>query len=310
MKRLMISLAMSATLAACGGGPAPFGEDATDVDETVTDGSDGTAAIPAALASDLQGFTYDPANQTLSIRGVSLEDGPFENVYRRRPALDRAGYEAYTAQDGSLDRHSTAYVRDIRGTQAAIAVTGGQFTYFFAGGAYSNGGDFTAPVAAGSDQDGGLVTYAGSYVGILNTPGSSEDLLPIDPNTPAAFIPSQAAEVTGTILINASFSDGTVNGTITDRSITDFPAIATADIEFEPTTIEEDGTFFGNATQDLSGVGEYGGIFGGDGATEVAGVVHAENHIDGLNNIEEYGAFVLAQCGTPQADPVCNQPNP
>lgn len=303
MTHLWMSLALGMSLAACGSGTAPFGGTTTP-----TDGTDGGTAsvIPAALANDLESFTYDPSAGTLSIRGIDLEDGPFEAVYRRRPGLDRAGYQAFTAQDGSLDRHSTAYVRDIRGTRAAIAVTGGQFRYFFAGGAYSNE-SFTAP---GSTEDGGLVSYAGDYVGVLNTSGSGEDLLPVAPGTPGSFVPSQSAEVTGRILINASFSDGTVNGTITSRQITDFTGITVADLDLAPTSIAADGTFLGDTSVDLSNRGEYGGIFGGNGATEVAGVVHAEGHITGLTNIEEYGVFVLAQCGTPQADPVCDQPVP
>ncbi|MGJ8618602.1 MAG: thymidylate synthase [Sulfitobacter sp.] len=304
MTRLWMGLALGISLAGCGSGTAPFGG------TTTSTGGGGTAsAIPAVLAKDLESFTYNPTAGTLSIRGVSLDDGPFEDVYRRRPALDRGGYQAYTAQDGSLDRHSTAYVRDIRGTRAAIAVTGGQFTYFFAGGAYANT-SYTAPVAPGTPGDGGLVSYAGNYVGLLNTAGSSEDLAPVAGGTPPSFVPTQAAEVTGQILINASFSDGTVNGTITTRQITDSPATVVADLDLAPTSIAADGTFFGDTTVGLQKRGEYGGIFGGNGATEVAGVVHAKNHIAGITDIEEYGVFVLAQCGTPQADPVCNQPQP
>ncbi len=304
MTRLLISLALCAGLAACGSGSAPFGAPTTS-----TDGSDGSAAIPEVLAGDLESFSYDPNGQTLTIRGVSLEDGPFEDVYRRRPGLDRGGYEAYTAQDGSLDRHSTAYVRDVRGTRAAIAVTGGQFEFFFSGGAYANGGDFSAPVTQGADQDGGLVTYAGNYVGLLNIGGSGEDLTPVAPGTPGAFQPVQAAEVTGRILINASFSDRTVNGIIAERRI-EGTDLAPTTLALAPATIEEDGTFFGDTTVDLQDRGDYGGIFGGTGATEVAGVVRAEEHLTDFQNEIEVGVFVLEQCGTPGADPVCDQPVP
>ncbi|MBD3662746.1 thymidylate synthase [Sulfitobacter sp. TSTF-M16] len=288
-------------LVACGGGDAPFGQ--APGDET------DTAGIPEELASDLESFTYNPDNQTLTIRGINLEDGRFEDVYRRRPALDRGDYEAYTAQDGSLDRHSTAYVRDIRGTRAAIAVTGGQFTYIFAGGSYANQ-SYTAPVLPGSQIEGGLVSYAGNYIGMLNVEGSGEDLIPVTPGTPEGIRPTQAAEITGTILVNASFSDGTVNGTITDRVIVDIPSIDVADLDLAPTGIEADGTFFGQATVGNQVRGEYGGIFGGPDATEIAGVVHAQEHIATLQNEEEYGLFVLAQCGTEGADPLCNQPVP
>lgn len=307
MKHIGLSLALITGLSACSGGN-PFLE-------TDTDGDGTTGAIPAELANDLESFTYDPNNETLTIRGVSLDDGPFEDTYRRRPGMDRGGYQAFTAQDGSLDRHSTAYVRDLRGTRAAIAVTGGQFRYFFAGGAYGRE-SYSAPVPEGTGGDGGLVSYAGNYVGVLNVAGSGEDLIPIAPGTDPSFIPSQAAEVTGRILINASFADGTVNGIITNRRVPDIGTTADpapldiADVELAPTEIAEDGTFFGDATVNLTNRGEYGGIFGGAGATEVAGVTHFEEHIDQFSNEIEYGVFVLGQCGQPNDDPVCDQPVP
>ena len=300
MKHILLGLGLCLGLTACGG-EAPFGQ--AGGDET------GAATIPAELSNNLESFTFNPDTQTLTIRGVDLEDGPFENVYRRRPGLDRGDYQAYTAQDGSLDRHSTAYVRDVRGTRAAVAVTGGQFRYIFAGGAYSNT-SYSAPDAPQAQTETGLVSYAGNYVGLLNASGSGEDLIPVTPGTPDGIRPSQAAEVTGVILLNASFSDGTVNAGITDRVIVDAPTIEVADLELAPTSIEADGTFFGDVTVDLQNRGEYGGIFGGNGATEVAGIVHAEEHIGDLQNEEEYGVFVLAQCGTDGADALCNQPVP
>ena len=41
-------------------------------------------------------------------------------------------------------------------------------------------------------------------------------------------------------------------------------------------------------------------------------MVRAEQHLasptDNLDPVIEYGAFVLAQCGQPNEDPICNQP--
>ena len=309
MKNIVLSVALCASLVACGDGN-PFGAPPggeVDPDEV---------GIPEALSNDLESFTYNPNTQTLTIRGVTADDSPFEDVYRRRPALDRGGYEAYTTQDGSLDRHSTAYVRDINGTRAALAVTGGQFGYYFAGAAYGNG-QFTAPIPEQGNEEGGLVQYAGNYVGMLNVEGSGEDLLPVAPGTEPGFRPYQAAEVTGRILITASFADGSVSGIVTEREVLDYVAepgdtfpLAVTDLELAPTAIAADGTFFGEVTQGQQAKGEYGGIFGGIGATEVAGAVHAQEHLDDFTNEEEYGLFVLGQGGTPAQDPVCNQPVP
>jgi len=317
MNRFIISLALVATLGACSGGN-PF-SDITDVTDTAGDPDDGTGAIPEALAGNLSSFTYNPANQTLTVTGVPTDDGTLTGVYRRRPALDRAGYEAYTAQDGSLDRHSTAYVRDIRGTRAATIVTGGQFEQFFAGGAYSNS-SYSAPVTRPSEQDGGLVTYAGGYVGMLNATGSDEDLLPVAAGTDPSVRPVQAAEISGSILITGDFQDSSVTGIIYNRVINDvnnttgvFEAnsadpLEIEDVAFDSTEIAEDGSFAGVTSQGNQPVGEYGGIFGGAGATEVAGVMRSTGHISAASNPIENGVFVLSQCGQADEDPICNQP--
>lgn len=300
-----MSLALVLSLAACSGGN-PFETGGS----TGGGGGGGGIAIPEKLASDLDGYTYDPAAGTLTLSGVSFEGSPFTTTYRRRAALDRGGYQAFTAQDGSLDRHATAYVRNIRGTSAVAVMTGGQFEHVMHGGAYSRT-SYSAPVPPGSEREGGLVTYAGNYVGMLNGAGSGEDLLPINRVDPDVD-PTQAAEVTGRVVINASFSDGTVNGEIYDRRITDAPGIAVDNISLAPTAIAADGTFTGSAQRDRSAVGEYGGLFGGTGATEVAGVVHLEEHIDAVNNEFEHGIFVIGACNptpTPGEDPACVQPN-
>ncbi len=304
MTRILMGLACAVGLAACGGTP-PFGGNVTD---TGGGGPGGPGAIPTELSGNLQSFTYNPAAQTLTVVGVPFDDGPQTGVYRRRPALDRGGYEAYTAQDGSLDRHNTAYVKRINNTQAAVVVTGVQFEEIYGGGAYSTGA-YSAPVPPGSTQGGGLVSYAGKYVGLLNIPGSGEDLTPVAPGTPAAARSAQAAEVTGDVQVTADFGQTTVDGVIYNRQVTDFN-VALDDLAMDGAPIATDGTFFGTVSSGNTVQGEYGGIFGGAGATEVAGVVHAEGHISGLTDSIEYGAFVLAQCGQPAQDPICTQPVP
>jgi hypothetical protein len=317
MRRTAFALIGAAVvLAACGGTP-PFGGTVTD---TEGDPANGVAPIPDELAGSVQSFTYNPSSQTLSVVGVPFDDGPFTGVYRRRPGLDQAGYEAYTAQDGSLDRHTTAYVRDINGTRAAVIVTGVQFEQVFGGIAYSNT-SYSAPVEPGSEVDGGLVSYAGSYVGLLNASGSNEDVTPVTGGgEQGQELTGQAGEVRGQVLITADFSDAQVAGIVFNRVVVDRDAttpgvtpnaanpLQVNDIAFDSTAINTDGTFFGTASVDNNSVGEYGGIFGGDGATEVAGGINVQNHIDEFQNEIEWGTFVLAACGQPQEDPLCNQP--
>lgn len=318
MNRTALMLVAAAVgLAACGG-TAPFGGQTTDAGG---DPDTGDGAIPEVLAGSVQSFTYDPSNQRLSVVGVPFDDGPFTGQYRRRPGLDQAGYEAYTAQDGSLDRHTTAYVREINGTQAAVIVTGVQFEQVFGGVAYSNDGGYVPPVEPGSDDDGGLVSYAGGYVGLLNGGGSDEDLAPVaGGGQQGQELSAQAAEVRGSVLITADFADAQVAGIVYDRVIVDFDNVTPGvfpnaanplqveDVAFDSAAIAADGTFVGVASVNNQAVGDYGGIFGGDGATEVAGGLNVENHISAFNNEIEWGTFVLAACGQAQEDPLCNQP--
>ena len=298
MKRLSMGILALFALSACSGGN-PF---ATDTETETPD-----TGIPDVLASDLDGISYDPVGQTLTVRGVSLDNTPYEAVYTRKPGLDRGGYEAYTTQDGSLQRHTTAYVRDIDGTRSAVVVTGGQFEHYFAGTVYGRSGGFDP---ATSNQSGQLVSYAGNYVGLLNAPGDGGDLLPVAPGTPNSVRPVQAAEVTGRVLINADFADNQVNGTIFNRNWVDNPGTVLEDLALKPSEITSDGTFTGEVTINLQNKGTYGGIFGGDQSSVVAGSLFAKDHIDGVTNEEEYGIFVLLKCGTPNQDALCNQPNP
>ncbi len=312
MTRLMIGLAACLGLAACGG-TAPFGGTTSDVD-------DETSAIPETIAGSVQSVTYDPSNQTLTVVGVPFDDGPTTGVYRRRPGLDRPGYQAFTAQDGSLDRHTTAYVQNINGTQAGLVVTGVQFEEYYGGVVYSRG-SFSAPVPPDATQNGGLVSYAGNYIGLLNGPGSSEDLIDVTPGTSPSATSAQAAEVTGQVLITGDFAQNQVDGVVYNRRVLDYDSnglvspndanpLAVDDLALDGTAIETDGTFAGTVSVGNQVRGDYAGAFGGTGATEVAGGLFAQEHIAEFQNEDEYGMFVLSQCGTPSSDPVCNQPVP
>ncbi len=305
MTRLWMGLALGLGLAGCGGTP-PFGGTTTETDGGGTDGS--TAAIPTELAGTLRSFTYDPSNQTLSIEGAPGDNNAYNGAYRRRVNLDRGGYEAYTAQDASNGRHSTVYVREVNGTRAAVVATGVQYEQLYAGAAYSNT-TYTPRVEPGENQsDRGLVYYTGRYVGLLNGPGTNEDLT--DPNfgENESVLTAQAAEVTGDMQITGDFATLNVDGVIYNRVVDPNAPLplGVANIALDSAAINADGTFFGEASQDNQSRGQYGGIFGGEGATEVAGAVHLTNHIDGIENEEEYGIFVLSECVPPNSGPNCN----
>ena len=298
MKRFWLGATALVVVAACGRGN-PFLESGDTTDESI---------IPELVAGDVQSFTYDPVAQTLTVSGLDQDDTPFQAVYTRKPNLDLPGYEAYTVQESSLSRHTTAFVQEIDGVRAMIAVSGPQFSYYFGGSNYGRTGVYTPPDVT---QAGGIVTYAGTYAGLLNGPGNGNDLLPVAPGTPIDVRPSQAADVTGDVIINADFADNSLNGTIFNRLDVD-DNIQLENIDLSPTGIDANGTFTGDVTQSTpnrADRGDYGGVFGGTGATAVAGTLFVSDHIAQFTGEEEYGVFVLAQCGTPNADPLCNQPN-
>ncbi|QDI76248.1 MULTISPECIES: transferrin-binding protein-like solute binding protein [Leisingera] len=299
MRRFWLGIAAAAALSACGGGN-PFitsDDDPTDV----------TGTIPEDLAGDVDSVSYNAANQTLTVTGVGLDDSPFPATYVRKPALDRAGYEAYTVQDNELTEHSTAYVRTTEGGYAAVVVTGGQFGFFQGGTTYGRTGTYSAPDTSQSGT--GIVSYAGTYVGLLNVDGDNGDLIDPSNGTNPSILPGQAAEVTGDVFINADFTDNRVKGGIYNRQITDQPGTAVENLALNPTGIASDGSFTGDVSTDGSAVGQYGGVFAGSNAAAVAGSLHATDHISALRGgtvpIEEYGVFVLGSCDGASPDPAC-----
>ncbi|MBJ6370057.1 factor H binding protein domain-containing protein [Sedimentitalea arenosa] len=285
MKRYLFGMATACALSACSGGN-PF----LDEEEPPTDPVAPGLVIPAEVASDLDSVVYDPTGPvpTLTVKGVTFEGDPFSEVYARNTALDSGDYQAFTRQASALDAHSTAYVRAIGDTQGAIVVTGGQFGYYNGGGTYSRAGAFDRP---GPTQDTGNVKYSGTYVGLLNYPDNGNDLIPA-PGVPVEQRPRQAGRVTGDARIVADFDNNRVKGLVSNRNYT-ARDIALQDLEIAPTDINPDGSFAGEITQNQQKKGEYGGIFGGPEASAVAGALYAEDHQQGLPDIEEYGLFVL-----------------
>ncbi|MHA6262715.1 thymidylate synthase [Arenibacterium sp. CAU 1754] len=307
MKRFWLSFAAFAALSACSGGN-PFEATTTNTDDPET-------GIPTEVAGNLTSVTYNPVAQTLTVKGIAFDNTPIDAVYTKAPAsMDVGDYEAYIYQDGSLDRHTTVYVKDIGGTRAAVAVTGGQFESYFGGVTYGRAGAYNPP--ATNTSNSGLVTYAGDYVGLLNGPGDGGSLLPITPdNGNTDPFPVEAGEVTGRVVINADFAQNTVAGLVYDREYVDGAAIGVGppidNLALDPAAIDPaTGTFQGQVSQLNQSRGVYGGIFGGTDASAIAGGLFAKDHIANVTGEEEYGIFVLTQCGQPGADALCNQPVP
>jgi hypothetical protein len=174
--------------------------------------------------------------------------------------------------------------------------------------------------------------------------------LPIDPalladgTVPVEIRPTQVATVTGRVFINADFADNSLEGNIFDRRlVVDLPladqislGLISADptqpdqdglasVVLTATAIEANGTFNGDVEIDArvdpdgnrTPVGTFGGVFGGQNADAVAGVVDltqlSGDAIDVLElqgDLLETGIFVLDQCGQAVDAALCDAVNP
>lgn len=317
--RFPILLGLALSLAACGDGN-PF-DTATDPGTTPPD-PDSTA--PAAVRGDVDSVTFNPTAQTLIVSGVGLDNTDYSATYTRNPAYDvtnAAGvfYQAYTTQRDPLDRPAIAFARQTAGgARGVVAVTGGQFNRYFGGTSFSRTGAFDPPPV--NDQNQGLVSYAGQYVGLTNIQ-TNDPLLPPDPGTDPAVIPGAPVIVDGEIFLNVDFADNQVNGAVYNRDFRGNPGVfALPDVVLIATDIDSTGQFAGERVEydgiTTLDIGDYAGIFGGTDAAGVAGGVRltqfdGQGDPNGFTSEEEYGIFVLDKCGTPAANaPVCAQVRP
>jgi hypothetical protein len=309
----LTSLVLAASLlAACGGNPfvARIGEDDPATPPPPTPGA-GASAVPETLALNLRAATYNADAGTLVLQLASLDSGSLTATYVRTPLLDHPGYEAYTVQNDPLDRHVTAMVARSgdpqRSVQAGVASDGGQFNTFFSGGFFERMAPFTRPDPL---PDGGLVSYAGNYAGVTNVNAPGAQLLTPPAGTPSALLPAQSAQTIGRVFLNVDFADSAVNGAIVNRTMPQL-GLVLPDVILTSAPIDGDGAFFGTLVQyrgsNSPDIGDYGGIFGGTGATAVGGVVSltqfdGEGNLLGFENEREIGVFVLSRCGFSGAD--------
>ena len=277
-----------------------------------------TDQIPADILGDIASFEYDHDAGTLTVTGLTLDENGDPSAYARAPGLDTNGYIAFIAQDDPLDRHVTALVLESANAGAVrggVIVTGGLANRYFGGTYYERDGGFDPAQVAGTT---GLVSYAGTYVGLTNIAGDGGTLLPVPVGTDPALVPTDAAEVTGSVFLNADFSDNAVEGAVFDRELAD-SGLALPSIVFVAGTIDAEGYFTGAVEYDGvvgTSIGSYGGVFGGQNSESVAGGVFlgefdGEGNPLNLESEEERGVFVLDQCGTPGANAaICDEVNP
>lgn len=290
----------SLLLAACTSDPG-----GTNTDFGMTDNT-----APTEVMGALQAVNYDPDAQELILTLNAIHGGERNVSYVRTPSVDTNGYEGYTLQRTAADRHYTALFGESNDGHliAGVVADGGNNNRYFGGGFFGRQGlNVYSPYEHVRDE--GEAHYQGDYAGVIN--GSGDGSLLIDPNLSG---PRQAGRVTGTIRMNVDFANLLVDAVISDRTIAHDPIGLNPlpDIVLVESSIDDTGQFLGNVEYldvDDVQIGNYAGIFGGNGATSVAGTVFLEE-FDGTTNTvqgeEEYGVFVLTRCGADNDHASCN----
>ena len=300
MKRILTVAAITAMLAACAD------ETTTDVVDPDPD-PDPEVVDPSALTvGDLRSATInDDGTLTLAI----TLDGGLEVGQEYGPADSTDGiYSFFTLDESTTGRLFTAISAEDSNAvvSAVVASDGGQFNRYF-GGASVSQNEYVAP-------DGGTTDFAGSYYGLLNFGDETQG-----GDFGDSSIAVRSYLVEGQAFLKVDFTDSAVNGSVYDRSYDNAEGtVDLPEIVLVIGTLTADGTFSGGAElsdADLSNVGAYSGVVGGDGGTAVAGILdlgagfadgatftevgEAPVEIDlGSGNEAEHGIFVL----TPLSD--------
>ncbi|MFZ5961984.1 hypothetical protein ACOXXX_03450 [Thalassococcus sp. BH17M4-6] len=320
IRTFMVILALLLAAGCSGGGGDVLKNDTEEETEEETGEETEAEApgVPDELSQNLASFAFSPDKSSVTVEIAGIDSTPVEVTYNRNPNLDTAGYLAYTVQEDALDRLFVALGAESPdgSTRAAIVSDGGQFNRVIQGGYYERDGSYNPPdVGPGPGQ--GQVSYAGGYAGITNiTSANGSELIEIpdtvDPDT-LPDLPGQAAIVRGLIFINANFAENKVNGGIYNRilvsPIDGTDAQQLDDIALIITDIDENGEFLGEVEFDGfpdRSIGSYGGIFGGENASFVAGIVALDEFDEDRTGEIEIGVFVLTQCGQTGDAEVCD----
>lgn len=313
MSRGKLALVSLMLVAACSGNPIGTGGGGGG-----GGGGGSSATVPAEIAVNLRSIVYNPRGSgTLKVDMDGLTASPQTATFVRNKALDVNGYRAFTYQETGLQRTHLALVSDnFRKTlRAGVVSDGGQFNRHFGGGTFARIAAYSAPpVRAGVET--GEFSYAGSYAGVFVSGNAS------NPSLPSGLTPYKPLRVQGTALINANFANDLVNGGVSNRWLLDDAGNRVdmnddnkitvddqlAQITFPSTEIDKDGKFLGDVEffgEPGTVIGKVGGLFGGRGATDIAGAI-VINPIEGETGIWEYGVFNLPRCDLAGASPLCD----
>jgi hypothetical protein len=296
-------------LAACGGSSLGGGTDTPDPDPEPE--PETGIVIPEEILFSINSVVWTPGANTIAISIDGLDTTPVVATWTADPARNIDGYTAYSIQEDELDRFyvALAAVSTDGAVRGVVAGDGGQFGKVFQGAYYERTGLYSAPDATQGGPANGQVSYAGKYAGLLN--GGVPR--PVTVGTDDSLIPSEPFRITGDGYIAANFATNTANGSIYNRIVVQ-DGLALGDLILVPNPggIAENGTFTGDVENlDKDGLGKYAGVFGGVGATSLAGglvLTRVDDEFgDRINDAEEFGVFVLNQCGTAGSPAICDQ---
>ena len=291
MSKIRTSLMACLVLAACDGNPLAGGNGGNGGNGG---GGGATDAVPALEAGNVTSAIYNPGDATIELNMTSQDATNLSATYERNAAFDVDDYQAYTYQESSSNRYVVALVKEVGDVKGLVAVEGGQFANYHAGGTYMRADLFSAPAAGVA----GPFNYSGSYAGMMNigvpVPGPGGDL-----------DPTRAYRTTGRALITADFTEMTVSGGVDNRRILDpmVDANGVVDPTLDPTLdtislfetgITPGGTFEGKVHIGTNDVGDYAGLFAGLNAAQVAALLVFQPYPSGV--IMEHGLIVLDNC--------------
>ncbi len=281
-------------LTACGSGVDQGGGTGGGAGGGTGGGGGTTGGIPSTLAVNLSEANYDASSNTLSLTVYGFDHPVLSGSYTRNAPLDIASadgtttYQAYTYQENSQSRQYLALFATGSTVTAGSVATEGHNGSAFGGTTYARISTYTRPTH-------GSAQYRGGYAGVIDFDPGGHD---------------RGTRVSGDVEIEVNFEEGTeghIDGNITNRTIVDaVPAgfdPTLADLNLLDTALA-DGEFFGDVLIGTQTVGNYGGVLGGVGATEVAGVIVITPYAD-TPEIHEYGTFVLPSCSSANASPNC-----
>ena len=286
MKRIIIGLCAATGIAACGGGPAPFGEEEGDADDS-TNSSFLTEENPDLTANNI---SFDEATDTLTINNIPFDDP--ENAYERITTENFSnGFDAYQSAPapGSNEfQYFAVFRRSDSGNSQVAAAGSDEFISFGFGGAGAQRltGQPNLPTS-------GIYSYNGEYAAVRTTRAPDG-------------VGNGIQYVTGDVEMTADFGDfdeiGAVGGVITNRELYNtagqfiggldgFISLANGAIDFETSRILSS-TAVEIRGGDQTASGNWNGVFAGPGGNEIAGIVFVEG-----SDIRETGGVVTTCSG-------------